>query len=46
MSDAETSAAIESIFELGAEKAQAIASGVVADVREAMGVGKPVRSAT
>ena len=34
---------IEEIFELGASKAQAIASGVVADVREAMGVG-PVRT--
>ena len=30
----------------GAEKARAIAAPVVADVREAMGVGKPVRSAT
>jgi tryptophanyl-tRNA synthetase len=39
-------AAIEAIFEKGAEKAHAIASGVVADVREAMGVGKPVRSGT
>ena len=39
-------AAIEEIFNLGAEKASAIASGVVADVREKMGVGKPVRSAT
>jgi tryptophanyl-tRNA synthetase len=37
---------IEAIFEKGAEKAQAIASGVLADVREAMGVGKPVRSDT
>jgi len=42
----EDTAAIEEIFELGAAKAAAIASGVVADVREAMGVGKPVRSAT
>jgi tryptophanyl-tRNA synthetase len=42
----EDTAAIEQIFELGAEKAHAIAAGVVADVREAMGVGKPVRSAT
>jgi tryptophanyl-tRNA synthetase len=42
----EDTAAIERVFELGAEKAHAIASGVVADVREAMGVGKPVRSAT
>jgi tryptophanyl-tRNA synthetase len=42
----EDTAAIEEIFELGAAKAAAIASGVVADVREKMGVGKPVRSAT
>jgi tryptophanyl-tRNA synthetase len=42
----EDTAAIEQIFELGAEKAHAIAAGVVADVREAMGVGKPVRSPT
>jgi tryptophanyl-tRNA synthetase len=33
---------LERILELGADKAQAIASGTVADVREAMGVG-PVR---
>jgi tryptophanyl-tRNA synthetase len=39
----EDTAAIEAIFETGAEKAQAIASGVVADVRERMGVG-PVRT--
>ena len=42
----EDTAAIEEIFELGAAKASAIASGVVADVREVMGVGKPVRGAT
>ena len=36
-------AAIEAFLEVGAEKARAIASGVVADVREAMGVG-PVRT--
>jgi len=42
----EDTAAIESIFEIGAEKAQAIAAPVLADVRAAMGVGKPVRSAT
>ena len=39
----EDTAAIEAIFETGAEKAHAIASGVVADVRERMGVG-PVRT--
>ena len=39
----EDTAAIEAIFHTGAEKARAIASGVVADVRERMGVG-PVRS--
>jgi len=39
----EDTAAIESVLETGAEKARAIASGVVADVREAMGVG-PVRT--
>jgi tryptophanyl-tRNA synthetase len=32
---------IEDILEAGAEKARSIASGVVADVREAMGVGPP-----
>jgi tryptophanyl-tRNA synthetase len=32
---------IEDILEAGAEKAAAIASGVVADVREVMGVGPP-----
>jgi tryptophanyl-tRNA synthetase len=32
---------IEDILEAGAEKARAIASGVVADVREVMGVGPP-----
>jgi tryptophanyl-tRNA synthetase len=42
----EDTAAIEEIFELGAAKAEAIASEVVADVRDAMGVGKPVRSAS
>jgi len=36
-------ASIEAFLEVGAEKAHAIASGVVADVREAMGVG-PVRT--
>jgi tryptophanyl-tRNA synthetase len=35
--------AIESALETGARKAQAISSGVVSDVREAMGVG-PVRT--
>ncbi len=42
----EDTATIESIFEIGAAKAEAIAAPVLADVREAMGVGKPVRSAT
>ena len=42
----EDTAAIEAIFEAGAAKAAAIAAPVVADVRDAMGVGKPVRSAT
>jgi tryptophanyl-tRNA synthetase len=37
-------AAIEAFLEKGAAKAQAISSGVVADVRDAMGVG-PVRGA-
>ena len=32
-------AALEAVFEAGAEKARAIASVTVADVREAMGVG-------
>ena len=32
-------AALETVFETGAEKARAIASVTVADVREAMGVG-------
>jgi tryptophanyl-tRNA synthetase len=32
---------IEDILEAGAEKAKAIATGVVADVREVMGVGPP-----
>jgi tryptophanyl-tRNA synthetase len=41
----EDTAAIEAIFEIGAAKAHAIASEVVADVREKMGVGKPVRGA-
>ena len=36
---------IEGVFQVGAEKARAIASATVADVREAMGVG-PVRRAT
>jgi tryptophanyl-tRNA synthetase len=31
--------ALEDVFEAGAEKARALASGTVADVREAMGVG-------
>ena len=35
---------IEDILEAGAEKARAIASGVVADAREAMGVGPARRS--
>jgi tryptophanyl-tRNA synthetase len=38
----EDTAAIEAFLETGAAKAQAISSGVVADVRDAMGVG-PVR---
>ena len=38
----EDTAAIEAFLEKGAAKAQAISSGVVADVRDAMGVG-PVR---
>jgi tryptophanyl-tRNA synthetase len=42
----EDTAAIEEIFEAGAAKAEAIAAPVVADVRDAMGVGKPVRSAS
>jgi tryptophanyl-tRNA synthetase len=42
----EDTAAIEEIFEIGAAKAGAIAAPVVADVRAAMGVGKPVRGAT
>jgi tryptophanyl-tRNA synthetase len=33
---------LEDVFEAGAEKARAIASATVADVREVMGVG-PVR---
>ena len=40
---ATTPDAIEAALETGARKAQAISSGVVADVREAMGVG-PVRT--
>jgi tryptophanyl-tRNA synthetase len=40
----EDTAAIEAFLEKGAAKAQAISSGVVADVRDAMGVG-PVRGA-
>ena len=39
----EDTAAIESFLEIGAEKARALAAPVVADVREAMGVG-PVRT--
>jgi tryptophanyl-tRNA synthetase len=39
----EDTAAIEEIFETGAAKAAAISSRVVADVRDKMGVGKPVR---
>jgi tryptophanyl-tRNA synthetase len=39
----EDTAAIEAVLEAGAAKAQAIAGPVVADVREAMGVG-PVRT--
>ena len=39
----EDNAAIESFLEIGAEKARALAAPVVADVREAMGVG-PVRT--
>ena len=31
--------ALEDVLEAGAEKARAIASGTLADVREAMGVG-------
>jgi tryptophanyl-tRNA synthetase len=37
-------AALEDMLAAGAEKARAIASGVVADVREAMGVGPVPRS--
>jgi tryptophanyl-tRNA synthetase len=36
---------LERVLGIGAEKAQAIASGTLADVREAMGVGRPVRPA-
>ena len=36
--------ALENALEQGAEKARAIASGTLAEVREAMGVGRPVRS--
>ena len=39
----EDAEAIEDIFETGATKAKAIASEVVTDVREKMGVG-PVRA--
>jgi tryptophanyl-tRNA synthetase len=42
----EDTAAIEEIFETGAAKAEAISSQVVAEVRDAMGVGKPVRGAS
>ncbi len=38
-------AALERLLAMGAEKASAIASGTLADVREAMGVG-PVRRVT
>jgi tryptophanyl-tRNA synthetase len=34
-------AALESILGAGAEKARAISSGIVADVRDAMGIGPP-----
>jgi len=34
---------LEDILATGAEKARAIASGTLADVREAMGVGAPRR---
>jgi tryptophanyl-tRNA synthetase len=37
-------AALEGVLEAGAEKARAIASGTLADVRDAMGVGPPRRS--
>jgi tryptophanyl-tRNA synthetase len=37
-------AALEDVFEAGAEKARAIAAGTVADVRAAMGVGPVPRS--
>jgi tryptophanyl-tRNA synthetase len=37
-------AALEAVLAAGAEKARAIASGTLADVREAMGVGPPRRS--
>jgi tryptophanyl-tRNA synthetase len=35
---------LERILAVGAEKAEAIASNTLADVREAMGVGRPVRT--
>jgi tryptophanyl-tRNA synthetase len=41
----EDTGAIEEIFRVGAEKAHALAEPVVADVRQAMGVGPSVRSA-
>jgi tryptophanyl-tRNA synthetase len=37
-------AALEAALEQGAEKARAIASATLAEVRDAMGVGRPVRS--
>ena len=38
--------ALEDVLEQGADKARAIAQRTLADVREAMGVGRPVRPAT
>jgi tryptophanyl-tRNA synthetase len=40
----EDEAALEGVLEAGAEKARAIASATVADVRDAMGVGPPRQS--
>ena len=36
-------AALEDVLDAGAEKARTIASGTLADVRDAMGVGRPAR---
>jgi tryptophanyl-tRNA synthetase len=37
-------AALESALEQGAEKARAIASRTLVEARDAMGIGRPVRS--